>query len=96
MQRVNSHDFQRAGWPQVKRAAALSHRRRPGLAALRRAAIKARHRALQTTGSYPIWENGEIVYVTEIVGFSDEEIREVLGESAVTNIGGYVRPPKPM
>ena len=67
-----------------------------GLAALRRAAIKARHRALQTTGSYPIWENGEIVYVTEIVGFSDEEIREVLGESAVTNIGGYVRPPKPM
>ncbi len=65
-------------------------------AALRRAAIKARHRALQTTGSYPIWENGEIVYVTEIVGFSDEEIREVLGESAVTNIGGYVRPPKPM
>ena len=51
---------------------------------------------MQTTGSYPIWENGEIVYVTEIVGYSDEEIREVLGESAVTNIGGYVRPPKPM
>jgi hypothetical protein len=65
-------------------------------AAMHRAAIKARHRALQTTGSYPIWENGEIVYVTEIVGYSDEEIREVLGESAVTNIGGYVRPPKPM
>ena len=65
-------------------------------AALRRAAIKAQHRALQTTGSYPVWRDGEIVYETEIVGFSDEEIREVLGESAVTNIGGYVRPPKPM
>ena len=64
-------------------------------AALRRAAITAQHRALQTTGSYPVWRNGEVVYETEIVGFSDEEIREVLGESAVTNIGGYVRPPKP-
>jgi hypothetical protein len=65
------------------------------LAALRRAAIKAQHRALQTTGSFPVWKDGEVVYETEIVGFSDEEIKEVLGESAVTNIGGYVRPPKP-
>ena len=77
-------------------AQTLSPRFTGAEAALRRAAIKAQHRALQTTGSYPVWRDGEIVYVTEIVGFSDEEIREVLGESAVTNIGGYVRPPKPM
>ena len=64
-------------------------------AALRRAAIQAQHRALQTTGSFPVWRDGKVAYETEIVGFSYEEIVEVLGESAVTNIGGYVRPPKP-
>ena len=32
------------------------------LAALRRASIKARRRALEVTGSVPMWRNGEVVY----------------------------------
>lgn len=36
-------------------------------AAIVRAAIKARRRALATTGSYPVSRNGEIVYVTELI-----------------------------
>lgn len=35
-------------------------------AALRRAAVKARKRAIETTGSVPIWRDGEIVYETEV------------------------------
>ncbi len=35
-------------------------------AALRRAAIKARKRAIETTGSVPVWRDGEIVYETEV------------------------------
>lgn len=34
--------------------------------ALRRAAIKARKRAIETTGSVPTWRNGKIVYDTEV------------------------------
>ena len=35
-------------------------------AALRRAAIKARRRAIETTGSVPTWRDGKLVYDTEI------------------------------
>ena len=35
-------------------------------AALRRAAVKARKRAIETTGSVPVWKDGEIVYETEV------------------------------
>ena len=34
--------------------------------ALRRAAIKARRRAIETTGSVPTWRDGKIVYDTEV------------------------------
>lgn len=34
-------------------------------AALRRAAVKARKRAIETTGSVPTWRDGKIVYDTE-------------------------------
>ena len=34
-------------------------------AAMRRAAIKARKRAIETTGSVPTWRDGKIVYDTE-------------------------------
>ena len=36
------------------------------LAAMRRAAIKARRRAIETTGSVPTWKDGKIVYETEV------------------------------
>ena len=35
-------------------------------AALRRAAVKARRRAIETTGSVPTWKDGKIVYETEV------------------------------
>ena len=35
-------------------------------AALRRAAIKARKRAIDTTGSVPTWRKGKLVYDTEV------------------------------
>ncbi len=35
-------------------------------AALRRAAMKARRRAIETTGSVPTWRDGKIVYDTEV------------------------------
>ena len=35
-------------------------------AAMRRAAIKARRRAIETTGSVPTWRDGNIVYDTEV------------------------------
>ncbi len=35
-------------------------------AALRRAAVKARKRAIETTGSVPTWRDGKIVYDTEV------------------------------
>ena len=35
-------------------------------AAMRRAAIKARKRAIKTTGSVPTWRDGKIVYETEV------------------------------
>ena len=35
-------------------------------AALRRAAVEARKRAIETTGSVPVWKDGEIVYETEV------------------------------
>ena len=35
-------------------------------AAMRRATIKARKRAIETTGSVPTWRDGKIVYETEV------------------------------
>ena len=35
-------------------------------AAMRRAAVKARQRAIETTGSVPTWRDGKIVYETEV------------------------------
>ena len=35
-------------------------------AAMRRAAKKARKRAIETTGSVPTWRDGKIVYDTEV------------------------------
>ena len=35
-------------------------------AAMRRAAIKARKRAIETTGSVPTWRDGKLVYDTEV------------------------------
>ena len=35
-------------------------------AAMRRAAVKARKRAIETTGSVPTWRDGKIVYETEV------------------------------
>ncbi len=34
-------------------------------AAMRRAAVEARRRAIETLGSVPTWSDGEIVYDTE-------------------------------
>ena len=36
------------------------------LAALRRAAFKAQRDAIATVGSFPIWKDGKVVYVTEV------------------------------
>ena len=36
------------------------------LAALRRAAVKARRKAIETTGSVATWRDGKIVYETEV------------------------------
>ena len=36
------------------------------LIAMRRAAVKARRRAIETTGSVPTWRDGKIVYDTEV------------------------------
>ena len=35
-------------------------------AALRRASLKARKRAIETAGSVPTWRDGKIVYETEV------------------------------
>ena len=35
-------------------------------AAMKRAAIKARRRAIETTGSVPTWRDGKLVYDTEV------------------------------
>jgi hypothetical protein len=52
------------------------------LAALRRAALKAQREAIETVGSFPIWQDGKVVYVTE-VQFSEEEQAQILGEAQV-------------
>lgn len=36
------------------------------LAALRRAAVKARRESIEATGSVPTWRDGKIVYETEV------------------------------
>ena len=42
-------------------------------AALRRAAIKAQRRAIETSGSYAIYKDGKIVHVTEVPGLYEDE-----------------------
>ena len=39
-------------------------------AALKRAAIKAQRRAIETSGSYAIYKDGKIVFVTEVLGLN--------------------------
>ena len=41
-------------------------------AAMLRAARKAQRRALETTGSFPVWRDGKIVYRTELPELGDE------------------------
>ena len=41
-------------------------------AAMLRAAIKARKRALATAGSYAIFENGETIYMTDLGDLAEE------------------------
>ena len=49
-------------------------------AAMRRAAIKARKRAIETTGSVPTWRDGKIVYDTEVWPDDDgRDKRDVTG-----------------
>ena len=42
-------------------------------AALKRAAIKAQRRAIETSGSYAVYRDGRILRVTEIPGPCDDE-----------------------
>lgn len=46
-------------------------------AALKRAAIKARRRAIETSGSVAIFEDGKIVHVTEVPDLYEEETDRV-------------------
>lgn len=43
------------------------------LAALKRAAIKAQRRAIETSGSYAVYRDGKIVHVTEILGLHEDK-----------------------
>ena len=43
------------------------------LAALRRAGFKAQRDAIATVGSFPIWKDGKVVYVTEVQVPESEE-----------------------
>ena len=52
------------------------------LAALRRAALKAQREAIETVGSFPIWKDGKVVYVTE-VQFNEEDIARAEAEERV-------------
>ncbi len=45
-------------------------------AALKRAGIKARRRAIETSGSVAIYRDGKIVHVKEIPGLYDDESEE--------------------
>ena len=46
-------------------------------AALKRAAIKARKRAIETSGSVAIFEDGKIVHVTEVPELNEGETERV-------------------
>lgn len=43
------------------------------LTAMRRAALKAQLEAIRDVGCFPIWQDGKVVYVTE-VQFTEEDI----------------------
>ncbi len=47
------------------------------IAALKRAAIKARRRAIEVSGSVPIYRDGKIVHVTEVPELYEEETDRV-------------------
>lgn len=53
------------------------HQRHPDFvgaeAALKRAAMKARRRAIETSGSVAIYRDGKIVHVKEVPGLYDDE-----------------------
>ena len=51
-------------------------------AAMRRAAIKARRRAIETTGSVPTWRDGKIVYDTEVWPADDMQTKQDVTETA--------------
>ncbi len=46
-------------------------------AALKRAAIKARRRAIEVSGSVAIYRDGKIVHVTEVPDLNEEETDRV-------------------
>ena len=43
------------------------------MAALKRAAIKAQRRAIETSGSYAVYQDGKIVHVTKVTGLNEGE-----------------------
>ena len=43
------------------------------LAALKRAAIKAQRRAIETSGSYAVYQDGKIVHVTKVMRLNEDE-----------------------
>ncbi len=45
-------------------------------AALKRAAIKAQRRAIETSGSYAVYRDGKIVHVTEVPGLYKDELEK--------------------
>lgn len=47
--------------------------------AMRRAALKAQREAIREVGSFPAWQDGKVVWVTE-VQFSEEDIARVEAE----------------
>ena len=51
-------------------------------AALRRAAIKARKRAIEMTGSVPTWRDGKIVYDTEVWPADDVQTKQDVTDTA--------------
>ncbi len=66
------------------------------VAALRRAAIKAECEAIAMLGSFPAWQDGKVVYLTE-VQYTEEEIREAyaFGRTAGTPPPGALLKCKP-
>ena len=45
------------------------------MAALKRAALKAHRRAIETSGAVAIVKDGKVVYVSEIPGLDEDEVK---------------------